>query len=274
MSEPLLSVSDPATNRAREPQGAPAIEVHNVSASYRVHLDQTWRAGLLDLFSRKRSSDRLVPALQDISFTVPKGSVLGVIGRNGAGKSTLLRTLAGILEPDAGRVVVRGRISALLTIGVGMNDFMTGRENIKLGGLAMGLSEHRLAELTDVIAEFAQLGEYLDFPVRTYSSGMRSRLAFSVAAHLEPEVLLIDEALAGGDAKFKEHIAQKMFELCGGGRTIVLVSHGLSAIRLMASTAIWMHQGRIVARGDPDEVVEKYMRYCRIEASALEWDDE
>ncbi|MGH8978363.1 MAG: ABC transporter ATP-binding protein, partial [Acidimicrobiia bacterium] len=225
-------------------------------------------------FSRGRSSDRLVPALRDVSFTVPKGTVLGVIGRNGAGKSTLLRTIAGILAPDSGRVTVRGRISALLSVGVVFSETMNGRENNKLGGLAIGLSEARLAELTEAIGEFAQLGEYLDFPVRTYSSGMRARLGFAVAAHLDPEVLLIDEALTGGDVKFKEQTADKMYELCGGGRTIVIVSHGLSAIRAMAGTALWLHQGRVVELGDPDDVVARYMRYCRIEASSLEFDDE
>jgi ABC-type polysaccharide/polyol phosphate transport system ATPase subunit len=272
MSEPLLSVSDsfPRPTRVAEP----AIEVDEVSASYRVHLDTSWRAGLMDMFSRGRSSDRLVPALREVSFSVPKGTVLGVIGRNGAGKSTLLRTIAGILAPDAGRVTVRGRISALLSVGVGFSETMTGRENIKLGGLAMGLSEARLAELTESIGEFAQLGEYLDFPVRTYSTGMRARLGFAVAAHLDPEVLLIDEALTGGDVKFKEQTADKMYELCGGGRTIVLVSHGLSAIRAMAGTALWLHQGRVVEFGDPDDVVARYMRYCRVEASSLEFDDE
>jgi ABC-type polysaccharide/polyol phosphate transport system ATPase subunit len=272
MSEPLHSVSDPSTTP--ESTTAPAIEVDNMSASYRVHLDTSWRAGLLDLFSRARASDRLVPALRDVTFTVPKGTVLGVIGRNGAGKSTLLRTIAGILAPDAGQVTVRGRISALLSVGIGFSESMTGRENITLGGLAVGLSEERLAELTEAIGEFAQLGEYLDFPVRTYSSGMRARLGFAVAAHLDPEVLLIDEALTGGDVKFKEQVAEKMWELCGGGRTIVLVSHGLSAVRAMASTAMWLHQGRVVELGDPDDVVAKYMRYCRIEASGLEFDDE
>jgi ABC-type polysaccharide/polyol phosphate transport system ATPase subunit len=272
MSEPLLSAFDPSERPAHVAE--PAIEVENVSASYRVHLDTTWRAGLLDLLSRKRASDRLVPALRDVSFTVPRGTVLGVIGRNGAGKSTLLRTIAGILAPDAGRVVVRGRISTLLSVGVGFSESMTGRENIKLGGLSVGISEARLAELTDSIADFAQLDEYLDFPVRTYSSGMKSRLGFAVAAHLDPEVLLIDEALTGGDVKFKEQTTEKMYELCGGGRTIVLVSHGLSLIRAMAGTAMWLHQGRVAEFGDPDDVVARYMRYCRIEASSLEFDDE
>jgi teichoic acid transport system ATP-binding protein len=271
MSEPLHSVSETPATR---PRAVPtlAVEVENVSASYRVHLDTTWRAGLLDLLKRTRTSDRLIPALRDVSFTVSKGTVLGVIGRNGAGKSTLLRTIAGILAPDAGRVIARGRISALLSVGVGFNDQLTGRQNIKLGGLAIGLPESRLDELTDSIGEFAQLGEYLEFPVRTYSTGMKTRLAFSVATHLDPEILLIDEALTGGDSRYQMQISQKMFELCGGGRTIILVSHGLSSIRSMATSAVWLHQGRVVEFGDPDEVVSKYMRYCRLEASSAEWD--
>jgi ABC-type polysaccharide/polyol phosphate transport system ATPase subunit len=273
MSEPLLSVSEaPAIRAVPEP---PAIEVDRVSASYRVHLDTGSRwGGLLDLFRRARPNDRLIPALRDVSFTVPQGSVLGVIGRNGAGKSTLLRTIAGILAPDEGRITVRGRISVLLSIGVGFNEMLTGRENIKLGGLAVGLSQERLAEVTESITDFAQLGEYIDFPIRTYSTGMRARLGVAVAAHLDPEVLLIDEALTGGDTKYKERVAEKMFELCASGRTVVLVSHGLSSVRLMASQAIWLHQGRVAEAGDPDDVVNAYMRYCRLEASALEFDDD
>jgi ABC-type polysaccharide/polyol phosphate transport system ATPase subunit len=170
-------------------------------------------------------------------------------------------------------VIVRGRISALLSVGVGMSDSLTGRENIRLGALAMGLPEGRLPELTDSIAAFAQLGEYVDFPVKTYSSGMRARLGFAVAAHLDPEVLLIDEALTGGDAKFKERTAEKMFELCGNGRTIVLVSHGLSLVRMISTKVLWLHQGRVVEFGDPEDVVSRYMRFCRIEAADLDWDD-
>jgi len=257
------------------PQLKPAIEVDHLSTSYRVHLDGGSRwSGITDLLHRSRENDRLIPALRDVSFDVPRGTVLAVIGRNGAGKSTLLRTIAGILAPEQGRVVVRGRISALLSIGVGFNDVLTGRENIKLGGLAVGLEESRLAELTESIAAFAQLQEYIDFPVKTYSTGMKARLGFAVAAHLDPEILLIDEALAGGDAKFKEQTAEKMFELCGNGRTIVLVTHGLSTVRTMATSAIWLHQGRVMETGDPDRVVAAYMRYCRLEANTLELDDE
>lgn len=248
----------------------PVIEVDHLSTSYRVHLKSTSvLGGFGDLFKRGQASDRLVPAIQDISFDVPKGSVLGVIGRNGAGKSTLLRCLAGILIPEQGTITVRGRISTLLTMGIGMNQNLSGRENIRLGGLAMGIAPDRLDEIIDVVADFAQLGEYVDFPVETYSTGMRSRLGFAVMAHLDPEILLIDEALAGGDSKFMAETAHKMAELCGNGRTIVLVSHSLSAIRMMATEAIWMHQGKIAEAGDPDDVAASYMRYCRLTDAEL-----
>ena len=251
----------------------PAIQVENLSTSYRVHLDagSTW-GGIYDLLRRSPDSDRIVPALRDVSFEVPRGSVLGVIGRNGAGKSTLLRCIAGVLPPEEGRIVVRGRISSLLSIGVGMNANLTGRENIRLGGLAIGLGEDLLDDITDDIAHFAQLGEYVDFPVGTYSSGMRARLGFAVVAHLDPEILLIDEALAGGDSKFQEKVAKKMAEICGSGRTIVLVSHGLAALRSMATTAIWLHQGQIEEQGDPDDVVSSYMRFARIQSLGSELD--
>ncbi len=248
----------------------PAIEVEHLSTSYRVHVKgSSVLGGFSDLFKRGQATDRLVPAVRDVSFSVPQGTVLGIIGRNGAGKSTLLRCLAGILEPEQGRIVMRGRISTLLTIGVGMNQNLTGRENIRLGGLAMGLGHARLDEIIDQVADFAQLGEYVDFPVETYSSGMRSRLGFAVMAHLDPEILLIDEALAGGDSKYMSETAHKMAELCGSGRTIVLVSHSLSAIRTMSTEAIWMHQGQVVEQGDPDHVAASYMRYCRLSDAEL-----
>lgn len=242
-----------------------AIEVEHLSTSYRVHMQGTSvLGGFRDMFKRGQATDRIVPAVRDVTFSVPQGTVLGIIGRNGAGKSTLLRCLAGILIPQEGRVTVRGRISTLLTIGVGMNTNLTGRENIRLGGLAMGIEPSRLDEIIDSVADFAQLGEYVDFPVETYSSGMRSRLGFAVMAHLDPEVLLIDEALAGGDSKYQSETAHKMAELCGNGRTIVLVSHSLSAIRAMSNHAIWMHQGEIAGEGDPEDVAASYMRYCRL----------
>jgi teichoic acid transport system ATP-binding protein len=249
-----------------------SIDVQNVSASYRVRIDSA------DLMSDVRrlvlrqgaAADRLIPALRDVSFNVPRGTVLAVIGRNGAGKSTLCRVISGVLPPESGRVVVRGRLN-LLTPGIGFSAALTGRENITLGGLASGLSPERLAELADEIGEFAQLDEYLDLPMHSYSGGMRMRLASSIAVFLDPEILLIDEALTGGDAAFSEHIAEKTAQLIGQGRTIVLVTHGLSSVKLMATEALWLHQGKVAEFGDPDEVVSKYLRYCRIES--LSFDD-
>jgi teichoic acid transport system ATP-binding protein len=241
-----------------------AIEVQNLSVCYRIRLDgASWRHDLRQLRSRG-SNERIVPALRDVSFTVPQGSVMAVIGRNGAGKTTLVRAIAGVLVPEAGRIVVRGRMN-LLVPGVGFNPALSGRENIVLGGLASGLSPERLAELSESIAECAELGEYLDYPIKTYSSGMRSRLGFAVAAHLDPDVLLIDEALSAGDSAFAEKAAKKMAELCGHGRTIVLVTHGLGSVRTMATEAVWLHQGQVAAAGDPEDILSKYMRYCRLE---------
>ena len=185
------------------------------------------------------------------------------------GKSTLCRVISGVLPPEQGRVVVRGQLN-LLTPGIGFSEALTGRENINLGGLASGMSPARLAEITEEIAEFAQLEGYLDLPMRSYSSGMRMRLASSIAVFLDPEILLIDEALTGGDSGFQAHIAERTAKLTGEGRTIVLVTHGLSSVRTMATQALWLHQGRVAELGDPDEVVSKYMRYCRIESLELD----
>jgi ABC-type polysaccharide/polyol phosphate transport system ATPase subunit len=277
MSGAMAFSSQPEPEFEREPEPErsverlPAIEVENVSASYRVRIDSPdMMTDVKRLVTRTDQFDRLVPALRDVSFDVPHGTVLAVIGRNGAGKSTLCRVILGVLPPETGRVVVRGRMN-LLAPGLGFSDALTGRENITLGGLACGLSPERLAELADEIAEFAQLEDYLDLPMRAYSGGMRMRLASSIAVFLDPEILLIDEALTGGDVAFTEHISEKTADLIGEGRTILLVTHGLSSAKKMATLALWLHQGRVAAFGDPDDVVDQYMRYCRIES--LELDD-
>ena len=263
-------MSDPQPDPAPAVEAPPAIEVENLSISYRLRIDNdsTWQ-DVRQLVTRRGPRQRVVPALRDVSFDVPRGRTMAVIGRNGAGKSTLLRALAGILPPAEGRVTIRGR-SSLLAIGLGTNLKLTGRQNIRLGGLAHGIAPNRLEELTDEIAEFAQLDEYIDYPMSAYSTGMRQRLSFAVAANLDPEVLLIDEALGGGDAAFAERASEKMASLMGEGRTIVLVTHGLSSVRTMATDAIWMHQGRVEASGDPEEVVAAYRRYSRLEQIDLE----
>lgn len=253
--------SEPSVDEAR-----PSIEVENVSASYTVRLDSP---SMLDdikrIALRREAVGRLVPALRDVTFDVPHGSVLAVVGRNGAGKSTLCRVLSGVLPPETGRVIVRGRLN-LLAPGLGFSEALTGRENITLGGLASGIPKERLELLADEIADFAQLGDYLDLPMRTYSAGMRMRLASSIAIFLDPEVLLIDEALTGGDAAYAQHISEKTAQLTGEGRTIVLVTHTVTSVRTMATQALWLHQGRVAEFGDPDEVLNKYLRYCRLES--------
>lgn len=213
-----------------------------------------------------------VEALQDVSFEINHGTVLGIVGHNGAGKSTLMRAISGILPPSQGRIEVHGRISTLLALGVGFNVQLSGRENVMLGGLAAGLTRDEVNEKYEEIADFAELGDFIEMPMRTYSSGMFSRLAFSVAVHMEPDVLIIDEALSAGDAKFKKKAAVKMDELMGQARTLLLVSHALSTIKDMCNDAIWLDHGKLMRRGDPTEIVDAYLRFLEVgpEASAME----
>ena len=179
---------------------------------------------------------------------------MGIIGANGAGKSTLMRAIAGILPPTQGRIEVRSRVSALLALGVGFNAALSGRENVVLGGLATGLSRKEI-ERYEEIAEFAELGDFMDMPMRTYSSGMYSRLAFSVSVHMNPDILLIDEALSAGDASFKTKAAAKMNDLVRNSRTMFLVSHAMSSVKDLCDDSIWLHKGKLMMRGEPDEVI-------------------
>ena len=258
----MPSISDP-----------PAILVEDVSVRYRTTLEPLapWRL----LVPGKRVRTRVtVDALSGVSFSVPWGTVLGVIGRNGAGKTTLLRTMAGIIAPTQGRVTMRGRVAPLLSLGVGFNAQLSGRENILLGGLAAGMTAEEVRVATPDIVEFAELGRFIDHPVRTYSSGMGKRLAFAVATHLSPDVLLVDEMLGTGDIAFREKAAEKMSELYRCGRSIVLVSHGLSSIRELCSQCLWLHEGKVVLQGECDEVIERYMRFCRVSRTTTVIEDD
>jgi ABC-type polysaccharide/polyol phosphate transport system ATPase subunit len=208
-----------------------------------------------------------------VSFNINHGTVLGVLGANGAGKSTLLRALAGILPPSQGRIEVHGRVSTLLALGVGFNAALTGRENVVLGGLAAGLSRDEIALRYEEIAEFAELEDRMDYPMRTYSSGMYARLAFAVAVHMDPDILLVDEALSAGDAKFKRKATNRMKEICANARTLVLVSHGMGSIREMCTDAIWLHKGQIVQRGEPDEVIDAYEEFLGVKEDAVTLED-
>src|SRR3712207_4677835 len=234
-----------------------AISVQHVSVTYKTTLERkpTLRTTLSRLGRRQRSV-REIEALRDVSFEVERGKVLGVVGSNGAGKSTLMRTVAGILPPSAGRVEVRGRVSTLLALGVGFNRELTGRENVVLGGLAAGLTREQLREKYDEIAAFAELDEFMDMPMRTYSSGMYGRLAFSVAVNMDPDILLIDEALSVGDARFRRKSTRKMQELCAQDRTVVLVSHALGTIKDLCDQAVWLDKGVLQMWDDADTVVD------------------
>jgi teichoic acid transport system ATP-binding protein len=241
------------------------IRVEDVSVTYRTSLEKTptLRSTLLRLGRRQRVI-REIQALQNVSFTVPHGKVLGVVGANGAGKSTLMRTVAGILPPTSGRVEVEGRVSTLLSLGVGFNRKLTGRQNVGLGGLAAGLTRAELREKYDEIVEFAELEDFMDMPMRTYSSGMYGRLAFAVAVTMHPDILIIDEALSVGDARFRRKSFNRMRELCAEDRTILLVSHALGSIEKLCDEAIWMDKGRMRMWDDPHAVVEAYTEFLGV----------
>jgi ABC-type polysaccharide/polyol phosphate transport system ATPase subunit len=243
----------------------PRIRVEDVSVTYRTSLERapTLKSTLLRLGRRERII-REVEAVKGVSFRVPHGKVMGVVGANGAGKSTLMRTVAGILPPTEGRVEVHGRVSTLLALGIGFNRRLSGRENVTLGGLAAGLTRSELAEKYDEIVAWAELEEFMDMPMRTYSSGMYGRLAFAVAVHMHPDILIIDEALSVGDARFRRKSMDKMRELCGEDRTVLVVSHALGTIKELCDQVVWMHKGRLRMAGDPVEVVEAYQEFMGV----------
>jgi teichoic acid transport system ATP-binding protein len=214
-----------------------------------------------------------VEAIRDITFEVPVNTAVGIIGANGAGKSTLMRAIAGILPPSKGTIQVWGRASTLLALGVGFNKQLSGRENIVLGGLASGLSRREVEERADEVAEWTELGDFIEMPMRTYSSGMSARVAFSVAVHMKPDILMIDEALSTGDAHFKEKAQNKMAELRDSARAMFLVSHGLGSIKEMCTHVLWLDHGKLMMRGEPGEVVDAYMNFLRVKKSATATED-
>jgi lipopolysaccharide transport system ATP-binding protein len=199
-------------------------------------------------------------ALKDVSFEIQPGEVVGVIGRNGAGKSTLLKILSRITEPTEGRAVVRGRVGSLLEVGTGFHPELTGRENVYLNGAILGMKRAEVDRKFDEIVAFAEIEKLIDTPVKHYSSGMYLRLAFAVAAHLDPEILLVDEVLAVGDAAFQGKCLGKMKEVGEGGRTILFVSHNMAAIRTLCSRCILIREGRLAAQGDPADIVDDYLQ--------------
>ena len=236
-----------------------AIEVKDLVISYR-NLKKTSLKQTLLHFKRQKV-DNFV-AVKGISFSVKEGEILGIIGKNGSGKSTTLNALAGIFSPDSGSIDLKGHSISLLSIGVGFQKEMTGRENIILSGMLLGFSEAEVRAKENEIIEFAEIGKFIDMPVRTYSSGMYSKLAFSITAILETDIMLIDEVLSVGDQKFKKKSYKKMKSLISNkDRTVVIVSHNISTLRELCDKVMWMHDGEIRRIGNPDEVLDEYVEF-------------
>lgn len=236
-----------------------AIEVKDLVISYQNLKKTSIKKTLLHL--KRQKPDRFV-AVKGISFYVREGEILGIIGKNGSGKSTTLNALAGIFSPDSGSIDLNGHSISLLSIGVGFIREMTGRENITLSGMLLGFTEEQVKAKEQEIIDFAEIGEFIDMPVRTYSSGMYSKLAFSITAILETDIMLIDEVLSVGDQKFKKKSYEKMKSLISNkDRTVVIVSHSIETLKQLCDTVMWMHEGKIKRIGDPNEVLDEYVAF-------------
>jgi ABC-type polysaccharide/polyol phosphate transport system ATPase subunit len=242
---------------------AHAIELADVTKIYRRYSGRqfaTLKSALLQRsILRDLRPDETFPALTGVSFTVPKGITFGVIGRNGSGKSTALKLVAGITKPTSGTVTVNGRVSALIELGAGFHPEISGRENVYINGIMLGLSKREIAARFDEIVEFAELKEFIDAPVKTYSSGMYMRLGFAVAIHVNPDVLLVDEVLAVGDEGFTHKCLDKFGEFRRLGKTILLVTHSLGLVERFCDQALWLDHGRVQAQGDPRRVIDAYL---------------
>ncbi len=237
-----------------------AIDVEDLGIRYNLHLTRrtTLKGSLMEWVGRRQREDHYFWALRHVTFRVAHGEALGILGPNGAGKSTLLLTLAGILAPDEGSIRVQGRVSSLLTLGAGFEMEVSGRENIALIGAFMGIRHRVMRELTPSIIEFADIGPFIDAPVRTYSSGMRARLGFSIATAIAPDILLLDEVLGTGDEEFRARSQQRIRELVARARAIVLVTHDLNSVAEYCSRSVLMEKGSILYEGPTLETVEFY----------------
>ena len=238
-----------------------AIEVNDLCISYKGLKSYSIKQNLL---RGKRNKTEVFEAVKNVSFKVKKGEILGLIGKNGSGKSTMLRAIAGIFSPNSGTIDLHGNSVSLLSIGVGFQTDLTGRENILLSGMLLGFSEAQVRERMDEIIEFSELGKFIDSPVRTYSSGMHSKLAFSITAILETDIILIDEVLSVGDARFKKKSYAKMKELISAAdRTVVIVSHESKTIRDLCDKVVWINDGELVQYGETAEVMKAYEEFMK-----------
>ena len=262
----------------------PMIKVTSLSKQYRIGARESYgtlrdtlmsaiSAPLRLLSSNGDAAQETIWALRDVDIEVPQGEILGIIGRNGAGKTTLLKVLSRITEPTTGRVDLYGRVASLLEVGTGFHPELTGRENIFLSGAILGMHRQEIERKFDEIVNFAEIEKFLDTPVKRYSSGMYMRLAFAVAAHLEPEILLVDEVLAVGDAQFQKKCLGKMGDVARQGRTILFVSHNMMAIQSLCRRAIWLDAGRVVEDGGSGKVVSSYLKSSSFARAEQVWED-
>lgn len=261
-------MSGPNGSAARGPEalvgGTPiVIDVHGLGVRYSLRLTKknTVRQSFTNLF-RRREGPASFWALRDVTFRLAKGESLAVIGPNGAGKSTLLQALAGIITPSEGSIGVRGNISSLLTLGAGFDQELTGRDNILLAGAFMGMDHREMGARIDSIIDFADIGLFIDAPIKTYSSGMRARLGFAIATAVDPDILLLDEVLATGDQVFRAKSQARILELVKAAKGIVLVTHDMNWVTEFCNRAILLEQGHIVAEGDPQEIVDVHREHA------------
>lgn len=249
-----------------------AITIKDIGKQYRV--GEEWRATAIReklanprAFFQRRREPRTIWALRHVSFDIPRGSVVGLIGRNGAGKSTLLKILSRITDPTEGEIRIHGRVASLLEVGTGFHPELTGRENIYLNGSILGMSRKEITRNFDAIVAFADIGPLLDTPVKRYSSGMFVRLAFAIAAHVDPEILLVDEVLSVGDAAFQKKCLGKVESLTESGRTVIIVSHNMDTVSRLCDTTVWLQNGQVVEIGPTSHVVRRYLSAGTVNAT-------
>ena len=238
-----------------------AISVENVEKSFKIYKDKGYTLKERILFFKSRNAYVKNNILRGISFDIEKGDILGIVGKNGSGKSTLLKLITKIIYPDSGNIKINGKVSSLIELGAGFHTDMTGRENIYINASIYGLTKKEIDSKLDTIIKFSELEEFIDSPIRTYSSGMYMRLAFSVAINVEAEILLIDEILSVGDANFQAKCFRKMQELKDSGITIVIVSHDLHTMEKLCNKVIWIESGKIKRSGIPNEVLKEYIEH-------------
>lgn len=236
-----------------------AIDVSDVKITYKLLKNFSIQKNLL---RRDAEEAEEFEAVKGISFQVEKGEILGIIGKNGSGKSTLLRAVAGVFSPNAGTIDLKGNTISLLSLGLGFKDTLSGRRNIYLSGMLLGFTEKQIKEKVDEIIEFAELGEFIDRPVKTYSSGMYSKLAFSITCNLETDIILVDEVLSVGDEGFQRKSLAKMESLIEDkDRTVIIVSHSIETLEKLCDRVMWLHEGRIMEMGEPDRVLRQYQEF-------------